>query len=158
MKAIKLTLKALTRLNYRLRKIKAIFIANSFGNCGSGLKIWGPCQIKNSNNIYAGSNLSINDYTYINALGGIQIGNNVSLSAGCMLISTGLDKKSAPFNLNHISRPINIGNNVQIGAGAIILAGVTIGDNVIVGAGAVVTKNIESDSVITGVPARRIGQ
>lgn len=32
----------------------------------------------------------------------------------------------------------------------------TIGDNVIIGAGSVVTKNIPSDSVAAGVPARVI--
>ena len=52
--------------------------------------------------------------------------------------------------------PIKVGNNVFIGAGCVIFSGVTIGDNVIVGAGSVVTKDIQSNSVIAGVPATRI--
>ena len=55
-----------------------------------------------------------------------------------------------------ITKPITIGNNVYIGNDVIILPGVSIGDNVIIGAGAVVTKNIPSDSVAAGVPARVI--
>ena len=47
-----------------------------------------------------------------------------------------------------------IGNNVYIGQKAMILRGVTIGDNVIIGAGAIVTKDIPSDSVVAGIPAR----
>ena len=51
---------------------------------------------------------------------------------------------------------IKIGNNVHIGTNSIILPGITIGDNVIIGAGAVVTKDIPSNSVAVGVPARVI--
>lgn len=51
---------------------------------------------------------------------------------------------------------IKVGNNVFIGLGSIILPGVTIGDNVIIGAGSVVTKDIPSNSVVAGVPARFI--
>jgi acetyltransferase-like isoleucine patch superfamily enzyme len=51
---------------------------------------------------------------------------------------------------------ITIGNNVFIGYGSIIMPGVTIGDNVVVGAGAVVTKDIPSNCVVGGVPARFI--
>ena len=55
-----------------------------------------------------------------------------------------------------VVRPIKVGNNVFIGYGCIILPGVTIGDNVVIGAGAVVTKDIPSDCVAVGVPARVI--
>ena len=49
-----------------------------------------------------------------------------------------------------------IGNNVWIGDKATILAGVTVGDNVIVGANSVVTKDIPSNTMVAGVPARII--
>lgn len=41
-----------------------------------------------------------------------------------------------------------------IGVHATILSGVTIGERAVVGAGAVVTKNVSSDTVVVGVPAR----
>ncbi len=49
-----------------------------------------------------------------------------------------------------------IGKNCFIGIGAIILPGVKIGDEVIIGAAAVVTKDIPSNSVAVGNPARVI--
>lgn len=55
-----------------------------------------------------------------------------------------------------IIKPIVVGNNVYIGFGAVILPGVTIGDNVVIGAYAVVSKDIPSNSVAVGVPARVI--
>jgi acetyltransferase-like isoleucine patch superfamily enzyme len=51
---------------------------------------------------------------------------------------------------------IIIGNNVFIGFNSIIMPGVTVGDNVVIGAGSVVTKNIPSNSVVAGVPAKVI--
>lgn len=50
--------------------------------------------------------------------------------------------------------PVRIGNNVYIGMGAYIMPGVVIGDNCIIGAGAIVTKDIPSNSVAAGIPAR----
>jgi UDP-2-acetamido-3-amino-2,3-dideoxy-glucuronate N-acetyltransferase len=42
----------------------------------------------------------------------------------------------------------------SLGSGAIVLGGVRIGAGAIVGAGAVVTRDVESDEVVAGVPAR----
>lgn len=55
-----------------------------------------------------------------------------------------------------ITKPITIGNDVYIGNNVILLPGVSIGNNVVIGAGAVVTKNIPSNSVAVGVPAKVI--
>lgn len=87
----------------------------------------------------------------------------------CWLISIGDDVVLAPrvHILAHDASMWNelgytkiaetkIGNNVFIGAGSIILPGVTIGNNVIIGAGSVVTKNIESNTVAAGNPAKPI--
>lgn len=51
---------------------------------------------------------------------------------------------------------VTIGSNVFIGAQSVVLPGVHIGDNVIIGAGSVVSRDIPSDSVAAGAPARVI--
>ena len=50
----------------------------------------------------------------------------------------------------------SIGNNVSLGANVTIVGDITIGDNVIVGAGSVVVKDVPSNSVVAGNPARVI--
>lgn len=51
---------------------------------------------------------------------------------------------------------IKVGNNVHIGSNATILPNVEIGDNCIIGCGAIVTKNIPSNSIAVGIPAKVI--
>jgi acetyltransferase-like isoleucine patch superfamily enzyme len=42
----------------------------------------------------------------------------------------------------------------SIGSGATLLGGITIGENAIVGAGSVVTKDVPSNTIVAGNPAR----
>ena len=49
-----------------------------------------------------------------------------------------------------------IGKRCFIGARAIIMPGVKIGDEVVVGSGAVVTKDVPSNSIVAGNPAKII--
>ncbi|WP_302326044.1 acyltransferase [Enterocloster lavalensis] len=51
---------------------------------------------------------------------------------------------------------IRIGNNCFIGYKSIVLRNVTIGENVIIGAGSVVTKDIPSNTVWGGSPAKQL--
>ncbi len=53
-------------------------------------------------------------------------------------------------------RPVKLKKNVWIGDSAIICKGVTIGENSIIGAGSVVTKDVPSNSVYAGNPAKHV--
>ena len=54
--------------------------------------------------------------------------------------------------------PIVIGDNVILGANAVIIGSINIGNNVQIGAGSVVVKNIPSNNIIGGVPAKLLGK
>lgn len=58
---------------------------------------------------------------------------------------------------DRLSQVTTIGSDVWIGYGAIVLSGVTVGDSSIVAAGAVVTRDVPSNSVVVGNPARVVG-
>ena len=51
---------------------------------------------------------------------------------------------------------VSIGNNVSFGQNVMVLKGVTIGDNCFIGANSVVSKDIPSNSVAVGSPAKVI--
>lgn len=88
----------------------------------------------------------------------IRIGDHVTLTSGVTLIThdggVWVFRKEEPDY--DVLAPISIGNNVFVGLRTLILPGVTIGDNVVVGAGSVVTGDVESNTVVAGVPARKI--
>ena len=108
----------------------------------------------------------IGNYSYI-AKGAIIsnsiIGNYVSIGPGAKI---GLGEHDINFpttssripnkNRNLLKGDCIIGHDVWIGAGAVILRGVSISDGAVIGANAVVTKNVDSYSVVVGVPARHI--
>ena len=54
------------------------------------------------------------------------------------------------------SKSPTIGDNCDIGASSIIIGDIKIGDNVTIGAGSVVVKNIPSNCIVVGNPARII--
>ncbi|GAB0173093.1 hypothetical protein NHP164001_11090 [Helicobacter trogontum] len=62
-----------------------------------------------------------------------------------------------PYNrATTFCKPIHIGNRVWIGINATICPGVTIGENSIIAAGAVVTKDVPSNVIVGGNPAKII--
>ncbi len=88
----------------------------------------------------------------------ITLGDNVHIVGGCSFVTHdgGVLILRKDYPDLEITQPITIGNNVYIAMNCIIMPGVTIGNNVIVGAGSIVTKDVPSDTVVAGVPARKI--
>lgn len=90
----------------------------------------------------------------------LEIGENVFLHRGTIILTH--DWASWCFVNSHQEfipshGKVKIGNNVWLGENVTILKGVTIGDNVIIGIGSIVTKDIPSNSVAVGIPAKVVG-
>jgi acetyltransferase-like isoleucine patch superfamily enzyme len=124
-------------------------------------------------NSYVESDVTIGDYSYINAnsyIENCEIGKFCSISSGVYI---------SPFEHNNNFRTTHpiifnkeygfirenykmnrkkviIGNDVLISLNAVILEGVIIGNGAVIGAGAVVTKDVEPYEVVGGVPAKHI--
>lgn len=86
--------------------------------------------------------------------GRIKIGNHVFISAN---VTTTNDNSMGrkEFSTDHVNGAW-IDDFVTIGAAANILPNVKVGKNVIIGAGSVVTKNVAEDTVVMGIPARKV--
>lgn len=88
----------------------------------------------------------------IDHFGGIIISGDAVFGDDCVI------RNGVTVGLRHTGQrgsPI-LGNRVDIGAGAKILGAIRIGDDVQIGANAVVLKDVPSNSIAVGVPARVI--
>ncbi len=101
-----------------------------------------------------GNNVAIGWFVDLDARGKIEIGHDTNVSSHSILITGSHDIDDPKFTAEF--KPIKIGHHCWIGTGAIILQGVTIGDGAVVAAGAVVTRDIPSNEVWGGVPAKFI--
>lgn len=106
-------------------------------------------------NISIGKNVFINSGCRFQDHGGITIGDGALIGHNVVLATLNHDINPRKRSDMH-PEPIFIGTNVWIGANATILPGVTIGDGSIVAAGAVVTKNVPTNVIVGGVPAKII--
>lgn len=101
-------------------------------------------------NFFRGKNVEIDDtFSWL-----IEIGSDVTLAPGARLLAH--DASIRRFLGYTRVGTILIGNKVFIGADSVVLPDVSIGDNVIIGAGSVVTRNVESNCVYAGNPAKKI--
>lgn len=121
------------------------------------------CIIRGKQHLKMGEDVWIGYFCLIDASGGLEIGNKVSISSGVHIYTHDSsnfrvhDLPKDPISGSHIDRaPVKIGNNVQIGANSVIAKGVTIGDNVIIGALSFVNKDIPSNSIAVGSPCHVI--
>jgi len=116
---------------------------------GENVKVWSNTVIDYKCKI--GNNVKIHVNCYIAQLTAIE--DDVFIAPGVMIANekypTGI------FSERRIRGPI-IKRKAKIGINATILPGIVIGENALIGAGSVVTKDIPSNSIAYGVPARVI--
>ena len=87
----------------------------------------------------------------------ITIRDQVALSAGVTIV-THADVCDRPLKVLYPRKQgdVQVGVGVWIGVNSTILHGVTIGDNSVIGAMSLVRKNVPSNSLWVGIPARHI--
>jgi len=107
--------------------------------------------------LQVGDRSTIGPHTYLQGAGGIQIGADVGVGAGVLMLTSvhaesppGAPITAAPIRYG----AIEIGDGCDIGVGAVLLPGTRLASGIQVGAGAVVRGEHAPDAVIAGVPAR----
>ena len=105
-----------------------------------------------------GNNVQINPNTCL--YGSIKIGNNVMIAPNCMLASGnhGIENNDIPMIFQKCTTKGNIiiEDDVWIGANSVILDGIIIRSGAVIGGGSVVTKDIPSNAIVVGNPAKII--
>lgn len=136
------------------------FTTGQYCRIEAGTRLLNQHLLKKSLEI--GCNVQINDNCHIGAIDSIFIDDGVLIASnvfitdhdhgdtnlGSLLIQPSLRKL--------VTAPVYIGKNVWIGEGVKILKGVVIGQGSVIGAGAVVTRSFPDNSIIVGIPAKKI--
>ncbi len=84
-----------------------------------------------------------------------EFGHHVTITMNTVLLTHGMVRQPDGSYQSKVGK-LTIGNHVFIGANSVIAHPLTIGDNVVIGAGSVVTKDVPSNVVVAGAPARII--
>ncbi|MFA6144203.1 MAG: DapH/DapD/GlmU-related protein [Sulfurimonas sp.] len=136
--------------------LRYVYLKRLLGQMGDNVAVMpGAYFIGDFSSASFGSHISIWNNTWIDC-DGLRMGSHVMLSHNSSIISgehrydeDGVMMRDAVYPC-----PVTIGDNVWIGAGARIIGPVTIGSNVVIAANAVVTKDVESNTIVGGIPAR----
>jgi len=128
---------------------------------GDYVRLGKRCVFQGSqdSSIVIGDRVTINDGCYITSLCSISIGAGTSIGEYTSIrdYNHKFDDLNIPIkDQNYYGAPIEIGLDCWIGRGCIILAGIKIGDGAVIGANSVVTKDVPSNSIFAGVPAKFI--
>jgi serine O-acetyltransferase len=81
-----------------------------------------------------------------------EIGDNVTIYH--MVTLGGISPSIDSEDQRNVKRHPTLKNNVVVGSGAQVLGPITIGENAKIGANAVVTKNVPTNAVMVGIPAK----
>jgi len=105
-----------------------------------------------------GKNVWIGPHCLIDGTGGLTIGHHCDISVGVKIFSHDTVKRALTGGKHKTEfAPVSIGNSCFIGTDTVIVKGVTLGDHCLVGANSLVNKSYPANSIIAGVPARKIG-
>ena len=138
-----------------------------FRHIGKDVKLGENVQIWNFT--YVGDRTEIGDNTKVGSLVhidyGVKIGNNckiegmayippLTIIGNKVFIGPGVIFTNDPFPMSDNMIGVTVENDAIVCAGAMLKAGITVGARSVIGMGAVVVKDVPSDTLVYGNPAR----
>lgn len=139
----------LSKIGYRLAKIKQKYLTHSHETI---------CEFYRRGGVKVGKNSIICAYIPIGEPELVEIKNDCVISSEVSFVTHDHSISKVTDKGSNLFGRIVIGNNCFVGQRSIILYGVELADNIIVGSGSVVVSSFcESNIIIAGNPARKIG-
>jgi len=128
---------------------------------GDNTKIGAFVEIQKNSKV--GKNCKISSHTFI--CEGVSIGDECFVGHGVMFINDNYPRSVNKWGQLEMEqdwrdrfRTTTVGDKVSIGSNVTVLGGVTIGEKAVIGAGSVVTKDVPSNQIWAGNPAKFLRQ
>src|SRR5438128_1387368 len=137
-------------LGHRFRRMLAPLI---FRRVGDNFKCWQFVEWSYGYNLSFGDNVVVHRHVLLDDRGGIEIGNDVSISDYANIYSHSHDIGDIENVYNRMTR---IRDGARITYHATVLAGVEVGEYAMLGTGAVATEDVEPYHIKVGVPAKTV--
>lgn len=142
-------------------RLRSRFVRRYLHSVGSDLTVHEGVRIRNVERLTCGNHVVIGVNNFLQAAGGIELGDHVLLGPDVKVWSSNhvfKDPNRPVREQGYEERKVVIGSNVWVGANCFIMPGAEIGEGCIVSAGSVVGKKvIPPYSILAGNPARKIG-
>ena len=132
-----------------------VLLLRAFGaRIGKGVVIKPSVNIKYPWNLTVGNNSWIGEKVWIDNLSKVNIGPNVCISQGAMLLCGNHDYKKPTFDL--MLGEIYLKEGVWIGAKSIVCPGITCHSHSVLSVGSIANNNLEAYSIYRGNPAIKV--
>ncbi len=136
--------------------VKLSKFINLYGcQIGEDTKIGAFVEIQK--NVTVGKNCKVSSHSFI--CEGVTIEDNVFIGHGVTFINDSYPRATTRHGELQTEKDWRVEHTVikkgaSIGSGATLLSKVTVGENAIVGAGSVVTRDVPSNAIVAGNPAK----
>ena len=138
-------------------QLRGALIRPCFAACGTNLQIASDVRIAGVHNVTFGRDVFLSGGAWILASCPLTIEDEVMLGPYAVLVTGDHSRLRRSWRFGAAVRAsIVLKRGCWIGAHSVVSKGITVGEGACVGAGSVVTRDVEDDSVVGGVPARRI--
>lgn len=132
-----------------------ITLLNLFGaKLGTNITIKPSVNIKYPWNLSVGNNVWIGENVWIDNLAKVEIGNNVCISQGAMLLCGNHNYKKKSFDL--IVGSIYLKDGCWVGAQSTVCPNVTLHENSVLTVGSIAVHDLKSNGIYQGNPAKII--
>ena len=141
--------------------LRARYLSKRVKSAGANFQVMAGCRFRSIGRLEVGDNVTIGYDNFIQALGGLRLGNNVSTAPGVKIWTVNHDYGDADRPVQEqgqTEKPTVLEEDVFVGSNAFIMPGAHLGRGCIVTAGAVVGgKAYRPYSILSGNPARVMG-
>ena len=142
-------------------ELRARWAYRNFTSAGKNLHIHEGVRFRNFHRISVGNNVEIGVNNFLQAAGGLQLGNDVMLGPGVKIWTTNhrfSDIQKPIIEQGYDYEEVVIADGCWLGANVFVMPGVKISEGCIISAGSLVSKKkYPPFSILAGYPARVMG-